>query len=144
MARRGPLRRGDDGSARSLLQEILQTSRTTGYRLLEAQARSLTGDCLAAEAPQTAEEHVKAAMGIFESAGARNDLAKAMITRAALRQSAGDLATARQLLEQAQAIFETLGTRNEPARVTEAIGALDRGKPIRLLGGIATPPITGL
>jgi class 3 adenylate cyclase/tetratricopeptide (TPR) repeat protein len=140
----GHLRRSDRDSARPLLEEILQASRAAGYCLLEALACSLLGDCLAAEAPQTAEDHLETAMRIFEGAGARSDLAKAMVTRAALRQSAGDLATARQLLEQAQAIFETLCTRNEPARVTEAIGALDRGKPIRLLGGIATRRTTGL
>jgi class 3 adenylate cyclase/tetratricopeptide (TPR) repeat protein len=133
----GHLRRSDRDSARPLLEEILQASRATGYRLLEALACSLRGDSLAAEAPQTAEDHLETAMRIFEGAGARNDLAKAMVTRAALRQSAGDLATARQLLEQAQVIFETLGTRNESARVNEAIGALDRSNPIRLLGGIA-------
>ena len=75
------------------------------------------------------------AMGILERIGARNDLARAMVTRAALRQAAGDVATARALLDQAQAIFKALGTVNEPARVEAARAALDRGSPIRLLAG---------
>ena len=72
-------------------------------------------------------------MQIFERVGARNDLAKAMVTRAALRQRAGDVATARQLLGDASAIFQTLGTRGELAPIAAARAALDRGLPIRLL-----------
>ena len=72
--------------------------------------------------------------GFSSSVGARNDLAKAMVTRAALRQRAGDVATARQLLHQANAIFRALGTLDEiPIRVEAALAALDRGLPIRLL-----------
>jgi hypothetical protein len=76
-------------------------------------------------------------MGILERIGARNDLARAMITRAALRQSAGDVATARALLDRARAIFYGLGTLDEPARVEAALVALDRGSPIVLLAGEA-------
>ena len=54
------------------------------------------------------------------------------MTRAALRQAAGDVATARQLLGQAHAIFDALGTLDEPARVEAACAALDRGAPIGL------------
>jgi hypothetical protein len=50
-----------------------------------------------------------------------------------LRQRAGDVATARQLLGDASAIFQTLGTRGELARIAAARAALDRGLPIRLL-----------
>ena len=72
-------------------------------------------------------------MGILERIGARNDLARAMITRAALRQTAGDVTTARALLDRASAIFRELGTLDEPARVEAARAALDRGAPIALL-----------
>ena len=71
---------------------------------------------------------------ILERIGARNDLARAMVTRAALRQAAGDVATARALLDQAAAIFQALGTLDEPARVEAARAALDHGAPIGLLG----------
>src|SRR5277367_3309836 len=67
---------------------------------------------------------------------ARNDLARAMVTRAALRQAAGDTTTARQLLDDASMIFRELGTRDEPARIEAAVAALDRGFPIRLLGNL--------
>ena len=53
---------------------------------------------------------------------------------ALLRQVAGDLATARELLVQAGAIFHELGTLDEPARVEAARAALDRGAAIPLLG----------
>jgi hypothetical protein len=69
-----------------------------------------------------------------ERIGARNDLARAIMTRAALRQTAGDLATARELLEQADRIFHDLGTLDEPTRVEAARTALDRGVGIPLLG----------
>jgi len=59
-----------------------------------------------------------------------------MVTRAALRQAAGDTTTARQLLDDASMIFRELGTRDEPARIEAAVAALDRGFPIRLLGNL--------
>jgi hypothetical protein len=90
-------------------------------------------ECLAADAPAAAEDHVETAMRIFERVGARNDLARAMVTRAALRQRAGDVATARQLLGEASAIVQALGTRGEFARIAAARAELDRGLSIRLL-----------
>ena len=90
------------------------------------------GECLAPEAPPAAEPYVETAMGILARIGARNDLARAMVT-APLRQAAGDVAAARQLLDQAGAIFQALGTLDEPARVAAARAALDRGTPIALL-----------
>jgi hypothetical protein len=62
---------------------------------------------------------------------------KPMVTRAALRQVAEDVATARDPLDQASAIFQTLATRDEPARVETALTALDRSSPIPLLAGTA-------
>ena len=120
----GYLRRGDRASARPLIEHVLATSRATGYLHYEGRACWLMGEYLAADAPAAAEDHVETAMRIFDSVGARNDLAKAMVTRAALRQRAGDVATARQLLEAANAIFRTLGTHGEFARVDAALAGL--------------------
>jgi hypothetical protein len=64
-------------------------------------------------------------MEILERIDARNDLARAMVTRAALRQTAGDIAAARQLLDKASEIFQALGTVDEPARVEAARATLD-------------------
>jgi tetratricopeptide (TPR) repeat protein len=135
----GHLRRGDFASARPLIQNILDTSRRAGYLHFEGRACWLMGDCLAAEASPAAEGYVETAMRILGDVGAADDLAKAMVTRAALRQSAGDLALARQLLERAHSIFEGLGTRDEPARVGEALTALDRGSQIPLLAAGSWP-----
>src|SRR5205823_5125316 len=129
------LRRGDRSVARPLIESVLETSRTMGYLHFEGVACWLIGECLAPKAPAAAEPYVETAMGILGRIGARNDLARAMVTRAALRQAAGDIAAARQLLVQAQAIFRALGTLDEPARVEAATTALDRGLPIDLLGG---------
>ena len=129
----GRLRRGARAAARPLIDKALQTSRSMGYAQIEGLACWLIGECLAAEAPTTAEPNVETAMGILERIGARNDLARAMITRAALRQTAGDVTTARALLDRASAIFRELGTLDEPARVEAARAALDRGAPIALL-----------
>ena len=130
----GHLRRGDRVIARPLIEGLLETSRDLGYLQFEGMARWLMGECLAPEAPASAEPYVETAMGVLERIGARNDLARAMVTRAALRQAAGDLATACELLVQAGAIFHELGTLDEPARVEAARAALDRGAAIPFLG----------
>jgi hypothetical protein len=123
----GHLRRGDRAAGRALVQDVLETSRETGYLHLEGLARWLMGECLMSEAPAAAERYIDTAIEILERIGARNDLARAMVSRAALRQAAGDVATARQLLDRAGAIFQALGTLDEPARVEAARAALDRG-----------------
>jgi hypothetical protein len=128
----GYLRRGDHALARPLIEGVLETGRKTGYLHFEGLACWLIGECLAREAPTSAEPYVETAMEILGRIGARNDLARAMVTRAALRQAAGD-AAARRLLDQAHAIFHALGTLDEPARVEAARAALDRGSPIGLL-----------
>jgi hypothetical protein len=121
----GHLRRGDRGTARSLIEGLIETSRTLGYLHFEGTARWLMGECLAPEAPAAAESYIETAMDILEQIGARNDLARAMVAGASLRQAAGDHATARNLLDRAQAIFQELGTLDEPARVEAARAALD-------------------
>jgi tetratricopeptide (TPR) repeat protein len=131
----GYLRRGDCAAARSLIESVLEPSRAMGYLHFEGMACWLMGECLAPEDPVAAEPYVEAAMGILGRVGARNDLGRAMMTRAALRQAAGDAATARALLDRAEAIFQALGTLDEPARVEAARAALDQGTPIGLLCG---------
>jgi class 3 adenylate cyclase/tetratricopeptide (TPR) repeat protein len=138
----GHLRRGDRSKATLLVENVLNTSREMGYLHFEGRASWLLGECLAVDAPTAAEGHAERAIRILECVGARNDLAKAMVTLAAIRQKIGDAKTARQLLEQARAIFKRLGTLSEPARVEAAFVALDQGWQIRLLGGgdDAAPP----
>jgi tetratricopeptide (TPR) repeat protein len=126
----GHLRRGDRAAARDLIEDVLQTSRSTGYLQLEGVASWLMGEYLAPESPAPAEPHVEKAMAILGRIGARNDLARAMVTGAALLLAAGDSAAARQLLDQAASIFQGLGTLDEPARVEAARAALDRGSQI--------------
>jgi class 3 adenylate cyclase/tetratricopeptide (TPR) repeat protein len=120
----GHLRRGDRATARPLIDHLLATSRATGYLQYEGRACWLMGECLADEVPATAEHYVETAMRIFERIGARNDLARAMATRAALREAAGDVAAARRLLGEAYAIFKRLGTRDEQAKVAAMLTAL--------------------
>ena len=131
----GYLRSGDRASAKPLIEDALTASRATGYLHYEGRACWLMGEWLADEAPAAAEDHAETAMRIFERVGARNDLAKATLTRAALRQRAGDPVTARHLLTRAYEIFQALGTRDEPARVMAAMAALNRGSSISLLAG---------
>jgi tetratricopeptide (TPR) repeat protein len=133
----GYLRHGDIASARSLISEIFDASRAFGYSHIEGRACWLMAEYLAGEGSAEAEDYAERAMLILEGAGARNELAKAMLTRAALRQRAGDVATARHLLERASALFSELATLDEPVRVEAAFSALDRGSPIPLLAGSA-------
>jgi len=120
----GYLRRGDRAGARPLIERVLATCRATGYLHYEGRACWLMGEYLADDAPAAAEDQVETAMRIFETVGARNDLAKALVTRAALRQRAGDFAAARQLLEAAKVIFHTLGTHGEFGRIDAALAGL--------------------
>jgi hypothetical protein len=131
----GHLCRGDRGAARPLIDSVLETSRPTGYLHYEALAHWLMGECLAPDGPAEAEPHIDAATEVLGRIGARNDLARAMLTGARLRQDRGDIAAARGLLAQAGAIFQALGTLDGPLQVTAARTALDRGAPIALLDG---------
>jgi tetratricopeptide (TPR) repeat protein len=121
----GYLSRGELGTARALIDDVLTMSRAKGYRYVEGLAHRLLGECLAQESPAAAAEHVDAAQRIFASTGARNDFAKTLVTRAKLHQADRNFVEARALLEEAGAIFETLGTLDEPARVIAALAALD-------------------
>jgi tetratricopeptide (TPR) repeat protein len=129
----GHLHRGDRAAALSLIEDVIESSRTTGYVHFEGVARWLKGECLALEDPAAAEASVDAAIEILERIGARNDLARAAVTRAALRQAAGDPITAQQLIDEAEAIFHELGTLDEPVRVEAARAALRGGSPIGFL-----------
>jgi tetratricopeptide (TPR) repeat protein len=110
----GYLRCGDRATARPLIEDLLNTCRNKGYLQLEGRACWLMGECLAAEASAAAEGYVETAMRISEDVGARNDLARAMVTRAALRQAAGDTTTARQLLDDASMIFSSARATSRP------------------------------
>jgi class 3 adenylate cyclase/tetratricopeptide (TPR) repeat protein len=131
----GLLRRGDRAEARPLIEEALSASRMTGYLQFEGRACWLMGECLAADAPDAAADCAESAVRIFEIASAQNDLAKAMVTSAALHQRAGDVVTARKLLDEAFAIFHRLETHGEFVKVEAALSALDRDSPIPLLSG---------
>jgi tetratricopeptide (TPR) repeat protein len=127
------LRRGERATARGLAANALETAQTMGYRQFEGLASWLLSECLGWDAPAMAENHVRTAIEILEEIGARNDLARAMTTRAALRQIMGDAPAAYRLLDEAAKIFRALGTRDEPARVAAARAALDRGEVPNLL-----------
>ena len=83
----GHLRRGDCAAARPLIEDAVETSRTMGYLHPEGLASCLMGECLMPEVPASAEPYVETAMEILGRIGARNDLARAMATRAALWQA---------------------------------------------------------
>jgi len=74
-----------------------------------------------------ADKHVEAALRILVRTGARNDFAKALVTKAKLQQTEGNDKTCRQSLEQAYAIFQHLGTHDEPVRVKAILDELQHG-----------------
>jgi class 3 adenylate cyclase/tetratricopeptide (TPR) repeat protein len=133
----GYLRRGDTASARPVIEDVLDGSKARGYSHIEGRACWLMAECLAGAGSAAAEAYIERAMQILERVGARSDLAKAMLTQAALRQRVGDTTEARRLLERASALFGEIGTLDEPARVEAALAMLDRGSPIALLAGAA-------
>jgi class 3 adenylate cyclase/tetratricopeptide (TPR) repeat protein len=133
----GYLRRGDTTSAHRLIQDLFEETKARGYSHIEARACWLMAEYLAGEGTAAAESYIERAMQIFEPVGARSHLAKAMLTRAALRQRVGDTTEARRLLQRASVLFGELGILDEPARVEAALAALDRGSPIALLAGAA-------
>jgi hypothetical protein len=94
---------------------------------MEGFACWLMSDCLGRDDPGAAEDYVEQAIRIFEAIGARNDFAKALVTRAELLWHAGDSVAARQLFGEARDIFAALGTRDEQAMVEDALSEVDRG-----------------
>jgi tetratricopeptide (TPR) repeat protein len=123
------LRAGDIPRARGLVDEVLATARTLGYRYLEGLALRLLGECDMAHEPGRAAETLAAAGRILDELGARNELAKALAAYGTLLQSMGDSAGARDRLERALALFESLATWDEPARLRGRLSALGPSGP---------------
>jgi tetratricopeptide (TPR) repeat protein len=118
------LLRNDRDSARPLVGEVLNATKTAGYVHFEGVAHRLMSECLLTLEPREAQMHVEAAVRIFDRIEAQNDFAKALVTEAELRQAEGDYPGAQKLLNQAGAIFRLLGTHDEPARVEAALAAI--------------------
>ena len=114
---------GERLGARATLEPVRETARDNGYRHLEGVAERLLAETFEPGDPPGAA-HVDAAMGICEEVGARNDLAKALVSRAAHCWTAGDLASARTALERALATFEALGTVDGRAVATALLEVL--------------------
>ena len=119
------LRKGDRDLAKSVCEDVLAASRDVGYRHLEAVAHRLLGECMLAGDTTAAAQHLTYAVEALRLSGARNELAKALASQAALRQAQGDVPGARAALAEGLAIFEEIGTLDEPRRVREALAMLD-------------------
>jgi class 3 adenylate cyclase/tetratricopeptide (TPR) repeat protein len=120
----GHLARGDRASAQPLVEDVLSVTRLQGYVHFEGVAHRLMSECLASDAPLDADEHVEAALRILDRTGARNDFARALVTKAKLRHAEGSDSISRQLLDQAYSIFQNLGTRDQAARVKTVLEEL--------------------
>jgi tetratricopeptide (TPR) repeat protein len=118
-------RGGDLAHARSVSEDVLAASQDVGYQLLEAIAHRLLGESLLGADAAAAARHLRRAMETFRRSGARNELAKALESEAALRRSRGDVAGARAALQESLAIFQAIGTLDEPGRLREVLAALD-------------------
>jgi len=116
---------GELERARSAAEEVRVASAETGYRHLEALAHRLLGDALLATDTAAAADHIGHAVETLRESGARNHLARALVSAAALRRGLGDVAAARAALEESLAIFEEVGTLDEPGRVRRALALLD-------------------
>lgn len=118
------LHQGEWGQVRSLFEEVLTTSKEAGYRHLAGVAERCLGASLVAHDPAAAAGHLEVALQLLTEVGARNEVAKALVTQATLQLAAGDASGARHRLERALALFETLGTLDEPRRVQELLATL--------------------
>jgi tetratricopeptide (TPR) repeat protein len=119
----GHLQAGNPSRARTMVEEILATSRESSRRA-EGLGERLLGESLLSEDPEAAARHLEGAIRILEEIGARNELAKALAALGSLYQRAGDVESARRLLMRALGIFEELGTLDEPPRVRAGLAAL--------------------
>ena len=111
----GQLALGRVGEARAVLEGVLDTTVNNGYRHLEGVAERLLGDALGSD--PAALDHLDRAETILREVGARNDLAKVFVARAAHHTATGDVAQARENLERAREMFDSLGTIDGPRMV---------------------------
>jgi hypothetical protein len=88
-----------------------------GYRYQEAVVTRLLGEVLVHEDLPRAESTLRSAARVLEEIGARNDLAKGLLTLAEIRWQAGDRVDCLQLLARAQETFEECGTVDELRRL---------------------------
>jgi DNA-binding NtrC family response regulator/tetratricopeptide (TPR) repeat protein len=121
------VRSGDRPGGRAIAAAVLATSESVGYRHLEGIAHRVLGESLTPDDLETAAMHLAKAQGLLERAGARNDVAKTLVARAAIHAARTASPEARLLLEEACAIFEALGTIDEPDRVRAALQSLETG-----------------
>jgi hypothetical protein len=121
----GYMRCGERQRARVVLDEALATSRELGYRYLEGMARRLLGEILMPEDLNAAIALLETAVQILEDMGARNEVAKALVTQSHLRRAVGDCTGARSLLEHALTLFNAIGTVDEPTRVRTMLVRFD-------------------
>jgi tetratricopeptide (TPR) repeat protein len=119
----GYLQLGKLSEAQALLASALRVCRESRYRHLEGIGLRLFGEALGLSDP-TALAHLESATAILEEVDARNDVAKSLSARAALKKAAGDGLAARRLFEQALSMFKALGTLDEPVRVRAALAHL--------------------
>jgi len=121
----GYLRKGDSESAGKIATDVLQKSEAVGYRHHEGLAHWLVAWSLAHHSVTDADQHLDIAQGILEAIGARNDLGKTFLTRAALRERMLDVSAARECIERARSIFLELGTLDGVREVEAAAARLD-------------------
>ena len=118
----GHLLLGRRAEARTVLEPVLSSTREIGHRHLEGIAERLLAEALGPE-DQSALAHLARATRILEEVGARNEVAKALVTQATFLRAAGDVAGAHAALERALTIFTSLGTVDGPRQVASLLQA---------------------
>jgi len=119
------LRQRDVDEARSVLGRVLDDVQAAGYRPLEGVAHRLLGDSFVASDEKRADEHLDRAAVLFQESGARNELAKVLVSRAERARRSGRPDEARAWLHEALTRFEALGTLDGQARARSILAEIE-------------------
>jgi tetratricopeptide (TPR) repeat protein len=131
------LRAGDRAHARTVLEPTRSACERLGYAHLAAVAGRLLAEATAPSADT--DDLIARSMAVFETIGARNEVARTRLARGFVLRDRGDVGSARVEIAAGLALFEQLGTWDEARLARETLVSLDEvpGAASAVAGGTA-------